>query len=112
MSAASPTSFDISYRRIVAIAIPVIFANLAIPMQSVIDTAIVGNMPEAAKLAGMGLAIQLFSLALVSFNFLQYASSGLSAQALGRQQDTHDIDPTPKRLVKKEGKCFPPSVAR
>ncbi|WP_199506679.1 MULTISPECIES: MATE family efflux transporter [unclassified Psychrobacter] len=95
MSTASSPSSDISYRRIVAIAIPVIFANLAIPMQSVIDTAIVGNMPEAAKLAGMGLAIQLFSLALVSFNFLQYASSGLSAQALGKQQDTHAIDPAP-----------------
>ncbi len=73
-----------SYRRILAIAVPVILANLAMPLQSVIDTAIVGNMSATAKLAGMGLAIQLLSLILVSFNFLQYASSGLSAQAVGQ----------------------------
>ncbi len=75
---------DTSYKRIIAIALPVLLANLAMPLQSVIDTAIVGNMNETAKLAGMGLAIQLLSLLLVSFNFLQYASSGLSAQALGQ----------------------------
>ena len=73
-----------SYRRILAIAVPVLLANLAMPLQSVIDTAIVGNMSQTAKLAGMGLAIQLLSLILVSFNFLQYASSGLSAQAVGQ----------------------------
>ena len=60
------------------------------PLQSVIDTAIVGNMNETAKLAGMGLAIQLLSLLLVSFNFLQYASSGLSAQALGQLANSTD----------------------
>lgn len=77
---------DSSYRHIISIAVPVIFANLAMPLQSAIDTAIVGHLPEASKLAGMGLAIQLLSLLLVSFNFLQYASSGLSAQALGRSK--------------------------
>ena len=79
---------DTSYKRIVAIALPVLSANLAMPLQSVIDTAIVGNMNDTARLAGMGLAIQLLSLLLVSFNFLQYASSGLSAQALGQLADT------------------------
>lgn len=81
---------DTRYTRIIAIALPVLLANLAMPLQSVIDTAIVGNMNDAAKLAGMGLAIQLLSLLLVSFNFLQYASSGLSAQALGQAESHTD----------------------
>lgn len=81
---------DTSYKRIIAIALPVLLANLAMPLQSVIDTAIVGNMNDTAKLAGMGLAIQLLSLLLVSFNFLQYASSGLSAQALGQLANSTD----------------------
>ena len=89
MSTATPPPstmppIDTRYRHIIAIALPVLLANLAMPLQSVIDTAIVGNMNDTAKLAGMGLAIQLLSLLLVSFNFLQYASSGLSAQALGQ----------------------------
>ncbi len=81
---------DTRYAHIIGIAVPVLLANLAMPLQSVIDTAIVGNMNDAAKLAGMGLAIQLLSLLLVSFNFLQYASSGLSAQALGQLADNKD----------------------
>ncbi|MGP4953194.1 MATE family efflux transporter, partial [Psychrobacter sp. T6-1] len=93
---------DSRYAHIIAIALPVLLANLAMPLQSVIDTAIVGNMNDTAKLAGMGLAIQLLSLLLVSFNFLQYASSGLSAQAVGQlahnqlikgQSGTHQPSP-------------------
>lgn len=83
---------DTRYGRIIAIALPVLLANLAMPLQSVIDTAIVGNMNDTAKLAGMGLAIQLLSLILVSFNFLQYASSGLSAQALGQLAHKDDAN--------------------
>lgn len=98
---------DTRYTRIIAIALPVLLANLAMPLQSVIDTAIVGNMNDTAKLAGMGLAIQLLSLLLVSFNFLQYASSGLSAQALGQSANhvdnsthiTKSSSPTPSPLL-------------
>ncbi len=98
---------DTRYTRIIAIALPVLLANLAMPLQSVIDTAIVGNMNDTAKLAGMGLAIQLLSLLLVSFNFLQYASSGLSAQALGQSLNhvdnsthiTKSSSPTPSPLL-------------
>lgn len=103
MSSTLPPSamppIDTRYARIIAIALPVLLANLAMPLQSVIDTAIVGNMNDAAKLAGMGLAIQLLSLILVSFNFLQYASSGLSAQALGQLSNNSCSKQTPSPLL-------------
>lgn len=110
MTTSSPSAMppiDTRYTRIIAIALPVLLANLAMPLQSVIDTAIVGNMNDTAKLAGMGLAIQLLSLLLVSFNFLQYASSGLSAQALGQSVNhvdnsthiTKSSSPTPSPLL-------------
>ncbi len=103
MSITTPSSstmspIDTRYTRIIAIALPVLLANLAMPLQSVIDTAIVGNMNDTAKLAGMGLAIQLLSLLLVSFNFLQYASSGLSAQALGQLAHATDRPISDKTL--------------
>lgn len=103
MSSTLPPSamppIDTRYARIIAIALPVLLANLAMPLQSVIDTAIVGNMNDTAKLAGMGLAIQLLSLILVSFNFLQYASSGLSAQALGQLAHNNAPKQTPSPLL-------------
>jgi len=92
---AEENAIDIRYLRIIAIAIPVILANLAMPFQSLIDTAIVGHLNDAAYLAGMGLAIQLLSLVLVSFNFLQYASSGLAAQALGKM--TYNLQSNPDK---------------
>lgn len=74
---------NISYCHILAIALPVLLANIAIPLQNLIDTAVVGHFAHADFLAAVGVSSQLLSLLLVSFNFLQYASSGLSSQALG-----------------------------
>ena len=85
MSRIKPTPLDLSYRHIIAIAAPVLIANLAMPLQGAIDVGVVGHFPKSAHLAGLGVASQLWLLILVSFNFLQYASSGLAAQALGRQ---------------------------
>ena len=85
MSHIKPAPMDLSYRHIIAIAAPVLIANLAMPLQGAIDVGVVGHFPKSAHLAGLGIASQLWLLILVSFNFLQYASSGLAAQALGRQ---------------------------
>lgn len=73
----------ISYRQIMALSLPIIFANVTIPIQGMIDVAIIGHLDSPAYLSAVGLATQWFALLLVSFNFLQYASSGLSAQATG-----------------------------
>lgn len=98
-STATTQPIDTRYRHIISIAVPVMLANLAMPLQSLIDTAVVGNMNAAANLAGMGLAIQLLSLLLVSFNFLQYASSGLSAQALGQLSADTANSSGPKQMA-------------
>lgn len=79
-----PAPLNLTYRRIIAIATPVLIANLAMPLQGAIDVGVVGHFPNSYHLAGLGIASQLWLLILVSFNFLQYASSGLSAQAFGR----------------------------
>lgn len=72
-----------TYRQISKIALPVITANVLIPLQGLIDTAIVGHFHNAAFLSGLGLATGILALVYASFNFLQYATSGLSAQASG-----------------------------
>ena len=82
-------NFDLSYAHIIKLAVPVLLANLAMPIQSAIDIAVVGHFEHPSSMAGLGLATQLLALILVSLNFLQYASSGLSAQAMGSQLPTH-----------------------
>lgn len=74
---------DISYQNILRIAVPVMFANMIMPLQGIIDTAIAGHFGYSYFVAGLGIAAQLLMLLLVSFNFLQYATSGQSAQIIG-----------------------------
>ncbi|MBS9778599.1 MAG: MATE family efflux transporter [Gammaproteobacteria bacterium] len=74
---------NISYYQIFLLALPVVLSNATIPIQGLIDVAIVGHMSSPEYLSAIGLAGEFFSLLFVSFNFLQYSSSGLAAQAFG-----------------------------
>ncbi len=73
----------ITSQRVLLIAVPVVFANAATPIQGAVDTAVIGNLGQVAMLAGVGLGAEIFALLFGSFNFLQIGASGLSAQALG-----------------------------
>lgn len=79
----NPPADALGPRRVLAIALPVVFSNVTVPLQGAIDTAVIGNLGSAAYLAAVGLGAVLFSLLFGVFNFLQIGSSGLSAQALG-----------------------------
>lgn len=83
-----PELTPVSYRRIITIALPVIAANILLPLQGLVDTAIMGHFPDPAYLSALGLSASTFALLYTSLNFLQYATSGLSARALGEQD--HD----------------------
>lgn len=85
-------NIDVSYRAILLIAIPVMLANLAVPIQSMIDTAIVGNMGKISLVAGLGISAQVMLLLLGSFNFLQASTSGLSAQLLGKIKTSNTLN--------------------
>lgn len=74
---------SLSYRHIFVLSLPAIAANVTLPLQGLIDVAIIGHLDSPEYLSAVGLAAQLFALLFVSFNFLQYATSGLCAQATG-----------------------------
>ena len=74
---------DITLRRVVTIALPVVLSNATVPLQGAIDTAIIGNLGAAAPLAAVALGAAIVSLAFTPFNFLQMGVSGLTAQAEG-----------------------------
>ena len=74
---------DITSRRVLLIAAPVVLSNATVPLQGFIDTGIIGNLGEVTALAAVGVGAQVLSFAFGIFNFLQIGVSGLSAQALG-----------------------------
>jgi MATE family multidrug resistance protein len=70
-------------RRMLMLAFPIILANLAQPVLSLVDTMVAGHLPGAWYLAGVALSGVLFNFLFWSFSFLRMATTGLVAQAWG-----------------------------
>ncbi|MEM7670205.1 MAG: MATE family efflux transporter, partial [Pseudomonadota bacterium] len=73
----------ITYARVASIAVPIMLANITVPLQGAIDTAIIGNLGSEVYLASVTLGAGLFTLVVALFNFLLMGTSGLTAQAMG-----------------------------
>lgn len=73
------------HRRIWAIAGPAIIANSSAPLVGLVDTWIVGHLPGAQYLAAVSVGALLFSYFYWAFGFLRMSTTGLVAQAHGRE---------------------------
>lgn len=62
------------------------FANAAVPLAAVVDTAVIGAVGGKADLGGVALGGTLFNIFYWSFYFLRMSSTGLAAQAGGAGQ--------------------------
>jgi len=74
---------SISY--ILKLSIPIFFANLAIPMVGIIDTALMGNLGNLSYLSATSVAANLFSMIFWSFGFLRMGTVGMVSQANGKE---------------------------
>ena len=72
-------------REILRIALPAIVTNITVPLLGLIDTAIVGHMGDAAYIGAIAVGSMIFNLVYWVFGFLRMGTSGLTAQAYGRQ---------------------------
>lgn len=61
-----------------------IATNLTVPLAGLVDTALLGHLEEIRFLAGVALAAVLFEYVYWTFGFLRMATTGLTAQAMGR----------------------------
>jgi len=72
------------HRRIWAIAGPAIIANSSAPLVGLVDTWIIGHLPAAKYLAAVSVGALLFSYVYWACGFLRMSTTGLVAQAHGR----------------------------
>ncbi|WP_295046499.1 MATE family efflux transporter [uncultured Paracoccus sp.] len=75
---------DITHRRVLNIALPILVSNATIPLLGLVDTAVVGQMGAAAPIGAVGLGGIILSTVYMLFTFLRMGTSGLTAQAHGR----------------------------
>ncbi|WP_191621203.1 MATE family efflux transporter [Marinihelvus fidelis] len=84
------------HRRVLAIAFPAILANSSAPLVGLVDTWAVGHLPGAVHLAAVGLGGVIFNYILWAFGFLRMGTTGMVAQAHGRD----DADAVARVLVR------------
>jgi MATE family multidrug resistance protein len=65
-----------------------IISNLMVPLAGLIDTAFLGHLADIRYLAGVALATVIFNVVYWSFGFLRMGTTGLTAQARGREDRT------------------------
>lgn len=73
----------ITHRRVLKIAVPILLANITVPILGAVDTGVVGQIPEATPIAAVGVGAVVISAVYWIFGFLRMGTAGLTAQARG-----------------------------
>ncbi|MGE0621159.1 MAG: MATE family efflux transporter [Pseudomonadales bacterium] len=71
------------HRRVWSLSWPVIAANVTVPLVGLVDTAVMGRMPDAAYVGAVAVGAAIFNAIYWIFGFLRMGTTGLAAQALG-----------------------------
>lgn len=78
-------------RQILRLAIPNIISNLSVPLLSVADTALVGRLDQVYYIGAVAVGGMIFNFIYWGFGFLRMGTTGLTAQALGRKDDSETV---------------------
>ncbi len=62
-----------------------ILANISTPLLGMVDTAVVGHLSSAHYLGAVAIGSMIFTFVFWGFGFLRMATTGLNAQAYGRE---------------------------
>lgn len=73
----------ITHRRVLRIAAPIVLSNATIPLLGAVDTAVIGQIGQAAPMGAVGLGAVILASLYWAFGFLRMSTSGLAAQAHG-----------------------------
>jgi MATE family multidrug resistance protein len=84
----APAPAPVTHRAILAIAVPIMISNVSTPLLGVVDTGVVGRIPDPAYIGAVAVGSLIFSFVFWGFGFLRMGTTGLTAQALGARDDT------------------------
>ncbi|MBV1887472.1 MAG: MATE family efflux transporter [Parvibaculaceae bacterium] len=81
----SPPSLlpDLTHRRVLTVAVPIVLSNLSTPILGLVDTGIMGQLGDAKYISGVALGSLIFTFLFWAFGFLRMGTTGLVAQAFG-----------------------------
>ncbi len=73
----------LTHRRVLKIAVPIVLANMTVPLLGAVDTGVVGQIRAAAPIGAVGIGAIILSAIYWIFGFLRMGTTGLTAQAHG-----------------------------
>ena len=73
----------LTHARVARIAVPVVLSNATVPLLGAVDTAVIGQLGQAAPLGAVGMGAVVLATLYWAFGFLRMSTSGLAAQAEG-----------------------------
>ncbi len=76
-------STDITHRRVLKIAIPIVISNATVPILGAVDTGVVGQLGQAAPIGAVGIGAIIIGAIYWVFGFLRMGTTGMVAQARG-----------------------------
>lgn len=74
---------EITHRRVLKIALPIVLSNATVPLIGAVDTGVVGQMGQAAPIGAVGVGAVILAAIYWIFGFLRMGTSGLVAQSHG-----------------------------
>ena len=76
-----------SWRHIWSMSWPIFLANITVPLVGAVDTAMMGHFPDPAYIGGVALGALVFNFIYFGLSFLRMGTTGLVAQAHGRNDE-------------------------
>ena len=83
MNTTLPTTRAGWYRRVWSVAWPIMLSNVSVPLVGIVDTAVVGHLPNPVFIGAVALGAVVFSFLYWGFGFLRMGTTGLVAQDIG-----------------------------
>lgn len=77
---------QITHRRVLKIALPIVLSNATVPILGAVDTGVVGQLGQAAPIGAVGVGAVVLTGVYWIFGFLRMGTTGLTSQALGAGQ--------------------------
>jgi MATE family multidrug resistance protein len=85
MAEPAARSPEVTHRRILKIALPVVLSNATVPILGAVDVGVVGQLGEAAPIGAVALGAIILTSIYWIFGFLRMGTAGLVGQAAGAE---------------------------
>ncbi len=87
------------YKRILKIAGPIAFANASVPLIGIVDTGVIRQVGNPAKVAAVGLGSLIISFNYWLFGFLTMGTTGLTAKSRGENNLSEVLNTLLRALI-------------